>query len=320
MPSAPSTRNVTASPPPDTSHLPAEIASAVLGLLGPSELVVAVLDQEDRHRWINRRYGQIFGVPLDTRLSWAELIRLNHGRGIGVQVRTDDLETWITSATARRGKQPYRAIEVDLVDGRWLLMTETSQPGGWLLVLGVEITDFGRDARELRHARDLALRDASSDPLTGLNNRRYAEDRVARQPGRVAESPSTLAVIDLDHFKRINDSLGHAAGDEVLVHFARQLLANSRRDDVCARLGGEEFMLLLPRTSVQQARPVLERLLMQLRQARPLAAQPSFAYTASVGLAESLPGDTVSAWLARADAAMYEAKRSGRDRVRSAAP
>lgn len=219
--------------------LPPEIAHTVLGLLGHSELVVAVLDPQDCHCWVNRRYADIFGVPLDTRISWGDLIRRNHQLGRGIRVRTDNIETWIASATGRRGKQPFRTIETDLVDGRWLLMTESCQPGGWLLVVGVEVTDIGRDTRELRHARDLALRDASSDALTGLNNRRYGEEHLARVLGNPALQPATLAVMDLDHFKHVNDHHGHAAGDEVLVHFARQLLACTRRDDICARFGGE---------------------------------------------------------------------------------
>lgn len=296
-------------------QLPADVAHAVLGLMGQSDLVVAVLDEQDRHRWINRRYAQIFDLPLDTTISWGDLIRRNHARGIGIHVQTDNIETWIASATARRGKQAFRAIETDLVDGRWLLITESSQPGGWLLVVGVEVTDIGRDTRELRHARDLAVRDAHSDPLTGLNNRRYAEDRLARVLAISPPPPAALAVIDLDHFKRVNDTHGHAAGDAVLVDFARRLLACTRRDDVCARLGGEEFMLLLPRTAPDQALPVLERLLQGVRSAQPLPEVPDFSYTVSIGLAALAPGDTAATWLARADTALYQAKRSGRDRL-----
>ncbi len=296
-------------------QLPPEIAHTVLGLLGHSELVVAVLDDQDRHRWVNRRYAEIFGVPLDTTIGWGELMRRNHQLGIGVRVETEDIDAWVASATARRGKQPFRAIETDLVDGRWLLITESSRPGGWLLVVGVEVTDIGRDTRELRHARDLALRDAYSDPLTGLNNRRYAEDRIGRLLAGDTAQPAMLAVLDLDHFKQVNDSHGHAAGDEVLVDFARRLLASTRRDDVCARLGGEEFVLLLPRTTQQQAQVALERLLGLVREARPLTGHAEFGYTASAGLAARLPGDTVASWMARADAALYDAKRAGRDRV-----
>jgi diguanylate cyclase (GGDEF)-like protein len=292
-------------PLPPMLHLPPDIAQAVLGLLGQSALMVAVLDDQDRHRWVNPRYAEIFDVPLDTRLSWGDMMRRNHARGIGVRIQTADIETWIASATARRGKQPFRAIETDLVDGRWLLITESCQPGGWLLVVGVDVTDIGRGTRELRQARDLALRDARSDALTGLNNRRFVEDCVARLLAGQPKEPAVLAVIDLDHFKRVNDRHGHAAGDAVLVDFARHLLACTRRDDVCARLGGEEFVLLLPRTDVAQAQPVLDRLMHAVRRARPLGTEPTFGYTVSAGLAAAEPGDTLARWLARADIALY---------------
>lgn len=162
--------------------------------------------------------------------------------------------------------------------------------------------------QQLRH---LAL----TDLLTDLPNRRAFSraltDEVARSQrhGR----PLTLAVLDLDLFKRINDTQGHAAGDEALRRVAGVLRAQARQVDLVARIGGEEFALLMPDTSALQAWPVAER----VRQA--LAAQPSQAVTGpvttSIGLAALKPGMDADLLLRAGDQALYEAKRLGRNRV-----
>jgi diguanylate cyclase (GGDEF)-like protein len=116
-------------------------------------------------------------------------------------------------------------------------------------------------------------------------------------------------MIDIDHFKRFNDEHGHAAGDRLLRTCALAWKSQLRPSDTLARYGGEEFAVLLPDCSLEDAETVLERL---------RAATPS-AVTASVGVAELAHGETTAEVLARADAALYEAKDSGRDRLRAAA-
>ena len=168
--------------------------------------------------------------------------------------------------------------------------------------------------RLLGRLRSLSERDA----LTNLYNRRAIERDLQREWHRWQRRRERFAVliVDLDHFKQINDTLGHPVGDEVLRQTAQRLADHARETDEVARIGGEEFLVLLPATSREGALRVAERLLAQLR-AQPLTPSAGgVRMTASVGGALVEAGDTdVAAVLARADQALYGAKSQGRDRV-----
>jgi diguanylate cyclase (GGDEF)-like protein len=170
--------------------------------------------------------------------------------------------------------------------------------------------------RALRE-RDAALHrlaaEAITDPLTGLRNRRgfHAEAAAALARCARAGQPASLLSLDLDRFKSINDRHGHAAGDEVLRGLAAVMRSEARAGDLAARLGGEEFVLLLPDTDLDAALALAER----LRAALPLGVpHPGGGrVTASFGLAPI--ADSLDAALAAADEALYAAKAAGRDRV-----
>jgi two-component system cell cycle response regulator len=167
------------------------------------------------------------------------------------------------------------------------------------------------------------LRAAITDPLTGLYNRRHALpflDRLATtsaQEGR----PFAVMVADLDHFKQVNDTHGHAAGDAVLCRVAQLLQANLRGDDLLARIGGEEFLIALPDTPRQRARQTAARLCRIVRQAPIEVAGARIPVTISIGVAldagragNGAPPD-VHGLLNRADRALYGAKAGGRNTV-----
>ena len=121
-----------------------------------------------------------------------------------------------------------------------------------------------------------------------------------------------LLVIDIDHFKRINDSHGHEVGDAVLRQVVNAVQARKRRNDLLFRLGGEEFVLLLPGATLAQAQQIAEDLRQRLAQAVLLPGQP---VTVSIGVSALQPRQTAEAWVKRADAALYQAKRGGLNRV-----
>ncbi|HEX8304854.1 MAG TPA: sensor domain-containing diguanylate cyclase [Jatrophihabitans sp.] len=167
-----------------------------------------------------------------------------------------------------------------------------------------------------RRLKATAEFNAAYDGLTGLANRRSAYDAATAMIARARRTGTPLSVVmfDLDRFKQINDGYGHAAGDEVLRCVASTMRATVRDSDLSARLGGEEFAMVLPDAGLQDARVVAERLRAQLR-ARTIPAIGS-SVTASFGIAELQPADaTAENLLHRADQAMYRAKALGRDQV-----
>jgi diguanylate cyclase (GGDEF)-like protein len=167
-----------------------------------------------------------------------------------------------------------------------------------------------------RRLKAAAEFNAAYDGLTALANRRSAYDSLTALVARSRRTGAPLSVVmfDLDRFKQINDSYGHAVGDEVLRCVASTMRATVRDGDLSARLGGEEFVVLLPDAGLQDARLVAERLRAQLR-SRTIPAMGS-SVTASFGVAELLPSDTgAENLLHRADQAMYRAKALGRDQV-----
>jgi len=157
------------------------------------------------------------------------------------------------------------------------------------------------------------------DPLTGLYNRRYFEGRLATEFARAARfgEEFSLVLIDVDHFKAVNDTHGHAAGDVVLIKMAELLRAGVRSIDLLARVGGEEFALLLPNTGPEGARGLVERVAERVRREPLGSASRPIQVTLSAGIATCSKSDCARPALLyeNADAALYLAKRRGRDRV-----
>jgi diguanylate cyclase (GGDEF)-like protein len=158
---------------------------------------------------------------------------------------------------------------------------------------------------------------ASVDGLTGAFNKRYFEDLIARVvAGRSPQGPPLcLVVFDIDHFKTINDTWGHAAGDAVLKQFAQIVRAQLRDNDVFCRIGGEEFAVVLENTALDAARLAAEIVRGAIEMHDFLFEQKRIPVTASLGVAACEPGETSDAFFKRADARLYDAKHSGRNRV-----
>ena len=161
---------------------------------------------------------------------------------------------------------------------------------------------------------------ATTDELTRLANRRTLFERLAIEYERVQRNPGLrccLLAIDIDHFKRVNDTWGHAAGDVVLKHVAQTMKQQTRRIDIAARIGGEEFIILLPDTTVENAQALAERIRASVANTPANSGGQQIAVTISIGLSAIHPEDrNDQAALERADLALYEAKHSGRNRVR----
>jgi diguanylate cyclase (GGDEF)-like protein len=162
---------------------------------------------------------------------------------------------------------------------------------------------------------------AMTDPLTGLGNRRWLAERLGEEMSRAERQcqPLSVVVFDLDRFKAINDSHGHETGDRVLIAVAEIVKTSLRRYDLAARIGGEEFCIILPQTSIDDAEVISERLRATLA-ATVVPPLRRGRMTASFGICEAGAETRLSILLQRADAALYEAKHDGRNCIRRAAP
>jgi diguanylate cyclase (GGDEF)-like protein len=170
--------------------------------------------------------------------------------------------------------------------------------------------------RQLRETLAKVENMATRDALTGLYNRRFMQDKLedcVRRYDRYGE-PFTLALVDLDHFKRTNDQFGHRAGDQALMAFAAAATMVLRDSDVVARWGGEEFIFLLPNTSGHKARVAMERLRLTLDEAVISPQWPNLRVRFSSGLAVHSRAAGLAHTLERADQALYRAKQGGRNR------
>jgi two-component system cell cycle response regulator len=179
-----------------------------------------------------------------------------------------------------------------------------------------------QDRLNQNYRRSLSL--ALTDDLTGLYNRRYVLAHLNELLARMAEGGSGTAVMlfDIDHFKQVNDRFGHSAGDDVLRELAERSLNQVRTVDLVGRIGGEEFIVIMPETNLAGAAVVAERLRLAVAD-EPFVLQDSryrLPVTVSIGLAVTAPGEGLDALLKRADDALYAAKNGGRNRVVAAPP
>jgi len=296
--------------------------AAGLALLGAaaSRLHLVRASRSDDSRWFEMSNALLVEADLDgyfTRLSpaWEETLGWTReelmARPFREFIHPDDLAATLQRATALE-REPGEVREFEnryrTKDGsyRWLQWSARSDHHRkYAVARDVTVRKQLEQEREALLAQVEAL--ARTDALTGLPNRRAWDEHVEAERERARQNghPLTLAMVDLDHFKRFNDAHGHVAGDELLAEVADVWRRALRAGDVLARYGGEEFAVLLPGCSTDEAVVLLER----LRAATPRGE------TCSVGMATCEPGDSAATLGARADAALYEAKRAGRDRV-----
>jgi diguanylate cyclase (GGDEF)-like protein len=181
----------------------------------------------------------------------------------------------------------------------------------WLLGQGGIIWGFNR----LQVAHDRIITLLYTDSLTGIANRRIFMESLggAISFAQRHQTPLSIIMADLDDFKSVNDTLGHIAGDQVIQAFATLLRENSRQEDLAARFGGEEFIMMLPGTGAEEAVVLGERLRRDWKE----MTFPGFniRVTSSFGVSVYQPGDTLESFVERADRALYEAKRLGKNQV-----
>jgi diguanylate cyclase (GGDEF)-like protein/PAS domain S-box-containing protein len=294
----------------DKSHFPqqADVLNIVLDHITQGMVVVG---PDYRTLAFNRHFEEMFQLPPGT-------------VEVGIDFR-EILKTWAEATGQDQKMLDYAIYQLDepatfefefpqLINGerRWCLLTHNPLPGKGFVRTFTDITK--------RKALEATLVKLSrEDPLTGLHNRRTILDLLEEeiQRGQRYKHPLSLLMMDIDHFKKINDQWGHPTGDEVLKSFAAECRSVMRENDKMGRFGGEEFVMVLPETGKMDAVLVAERIRritaeMAVESKRGSALIP---VTVSIGATTTTEGDDAEAVIARADEAMYDAKDAGRNRV-----
>lgn len=284
--------------PPDADELPEArvenwlAANAGKALLGPDERIAAA----ELDRWLVRR-----------ELTWVEPL-IAHGRTIGL----------LTLGTRIDGKS-YGNAE------RWLAARAMREAGQALTLLDLERSDRSRRSRldNLQARYKDAQQRAITDGLTGLTTHAFFKEQLAQRfhEAKRHNAPLGVLLVDIDHFKKINDTFGHPMGDEVLRQVSKAVKDLARACDTVARYGGEELALVLPRTDMAGAAVLAERIREAIAALAPLDSRgrPLPPITASIGVSALEASDEDGEVLIeRADAALYLAKREGRNQVRRA--
>lgn len=292
-----------------------DTAERMVELLWTTPNLVALFDASDRLILANPSFCEAYFADPAEKPYWRQFMRENFVHGRGPLIQTSDIDGWLTAADARRGTVPFRAFEAEMTDGRVLWVTETVDRHGMLLLVASEITSLQGPSRNIRGERDEARRASWTDDLTGVANRRYVMKTLkewrSHQIQQELPGENAIALIDIDHFKTVNDRYGHDCGDHVLVEVCRCFVAGIRLHDLFGRMGGEEFVLFLPNCSVADAAVRLESILNDVRGLR-FGEAPGYSCSFSAGVCQLIATDSLDDALRQADQLLYEAKAKGR--------
>ncbi|MFZ2099614.1 MAG: GGDEF domain-containing protein [Oricola sp.] len=298
------------------SGAPAEVTEKINTIIGKSgglgtyeldQIHLEYLAMSERER----KHHDALGLHLDHEID--EIAKLVQSHITSSDSYSGSLKQTAASLSAQATPAQVRAAIATLLSENAKMTARTSK-------LGEALAESRAQVRKLRVSLEKSRDKEMRDPMTNLANRRLFELRLAREITDAQRTgvPLCLVLIDLDHFKVINDTFGHPVGDDVLRFFAGVLSANVKGRDLAARYGGEEFVLVLPDTRTDEARHVIRRIMEQVEQTRLVLMQgkaPVGKLTASYGVAQFRSGDDSLSLLERADARLYEAKKAGRNRV-----
>lgn len=297
---------------PKTADMAAQLL-ALRAIVDDLNYGIVVLDRERRVRFVNRTFRRFWRVPDELAESEQTFVKLMyHARGItAYAVSHDRLGDYVEKQLALIRTGEERPLNLHLVNGEIIEFRCKGLPDGGRLLTYGNVSDLVRKAEAFERL-------ASIDAMTGLNNRRnffqLAEIEWSRfkRYGR----PLALLMIDIDFFKSINDTYGHAVGDLVIKAVADILQSQKRTSDIAGRLGGEEFALILPEATPDNAIGAAERLRRLVADGTVMVEDRPLSVTISLGASVSHARmTTIEELLAEADIALYEAKRSGRNRV-----
>lgn len=300
--------------------IPDSVKQQLLNGLSLTHDGIGIFDADDRLVYCNRVLASMFSLSPKEAMgqTFDALVRHSFTTDSGINLDSNSVDSWLRMAHRLRRSKKFRSFEMDYQDGRCFLVTEHTADDQSILVFCSEITEQKQNERELNRLNQQLEILANFDSLTGIYNRRHFLDLAAHEISRCARERSDLALImlDLDHFKSINDNYGHEIGDQVLVGSVQRIKEQLRDYDLFGRLGGEEFTILLPGSDIEDGIEIGDRIATELRD-RPIQTRAGeIPMTCSIGVAQyNHSGGTLGELIDIADQYLYQAKQAGRSRV-----
>lgn len=279
---------------------------------------IILLDHNLTVQFMNRSARQMWKIPdtlADRKPTFMELLTTSRTTRV-TGLSPKELERHITERIAAVRNGDPTPADVHLADGRSMRIQCAVLPNGGRMLTQSDVTDLVRDAAEMQHL-------ATTDSMTDLYNRRHFLTLAEAEWQRFQryQRPLSLLMFDIDHFKFINDRLGHDAGDRAIAHLAALAKIDKRPSDILARIGGDEFVMLLPETDIAQAGIVAERLREKVERSPFGENGVGMKITVSIGTADAtLSMSGIAALIRAADEALYRAKLLGRNQVSFATP
>ena len=278
------------------------------------------MDASDTMIYVNQYYAETLLSTSPNSLmgkTFNEIVREAFRESRGLNIETDDIELWIKTANSKRWQQRFRSFEVDLLDGRWFLITEQVIGGQFLFIHTTEITHTKTLEKELLSTQSKLMEQAYIDELTNIPNRRAFVERTTKEINRAHRNKSCICLFlfDVDYFKKINDVYGHLAGDQVLKSLCDRVQSEVRDYDIFARIGGEEFAMVFTDGEEKNNLEAVERIRTLINATKFQFDNTSIGCSVSFGGVTLKPDEKLESLVSRADKNLYQAKRDGRNRT-----
>lgn len=279
--------------------------------------IIGLFDKDDILVHCNEPCARLFGKSKEqaTGCHFAQLARDCYTQKKGINIETDDIDSWLEYAFSKRRSPSFRSFETDTCEGQWYRLTEQIIDDS-IFLYGTNITQAKNNEFALMAAQKELKAATITDALTGAFNRRFFNENVAAELDRAERkhAPSSLLLIDADNFKQVNDTYGHDTGDFVLQEITRRISALLRIYDLFCRVGGEEFSIFLPETPVTRAALIAQRCIEVINSQPFTFGNQSIVVSISIGISDTHDGtESLEELYKGADNALLSAKRQGKN-------
>ena len=300
-------------------NIPSIIQALLLDNILNTNDAIAVFGPDDTIVFSNKTFATFYDASVSqiNHRKWQDCVKQSFNAKKGLKYDTDDIDQWILNASKNRRVERQRTFEINTLDDNWFLCNETTNDQGYIVFHGIENTNNKKLEIALINSSNKLKLLTSTDSLTGLFNRRYFFMRLKDEISRYQRTDKYISVImiDIDHFKNVNDQYGHSCGDEVLVGFSKLIKKMIRPYDIAARMGGEEFAVILPNTNMQEGQVVAERIRKAIESLSFDHIAKGFSITVSIGGMTSNSEHNASKFTLKSDNALYKAKNNGRNQI-----